>query len=255
MMAEGRLLTDEQLELIKLVEGSDSVELKLTVPATARRNAVQALGIDPLDAQIRQVFFFDTPALDLNQAGVVVRARRVQGRGDDSVIKLRPVVPADLPAELRQSPNLVVEVDAMPGGYVCSASMKGVPQRSVRDHLAAGGRISKLFSKEQRGFFERYAPAGFDLDGLATLGPIFVLKAKSVPVEIAQKLVGEVWPYPDGSQILELSTKSTPDRALHTAVKVAEFLRGHGIDLLGEQQTKTKAALEFFSKEREPAAG
>jgi hypothetical protein len=250
MMAQTRLLTDQQLELLKLVEGADSVELKLTVPATARRNAVQALGVDPLDAQIRQVFFFDTPALDLNQAGIVARARRVQGRGDDSVIKLRPVVPADLPAELRQSPNLVVEVDAMPGGFVCSASMKGVPKVAVREHLASNGRISKLFSKEQRGFYQRYAPSGLDLDGLTMLGPIFVLKAKSVPAEVAQKLVGELWLYPDGSQIMELSTKSAPDSAIRTALKVVEYLRSCGIDLLGEQQTKTKTALEFFSKEQ-----
>ena len=33
---------------------------------------------------MRQVFFFDTPALDLERRGVVVRARRVQGKGDDS---------------------------------------------------------------------------------------------------------------------------------------------------------------------------
>ena len=78
-----------------------------------------ALGLDPLDAQLRMVYFFDTPALDLNKAGVVVRARRVQGRGDDSVVKLRPVVPHELPAKVRKSPNMVVEVDAMPGGYVC----------------------------------------------------------------------------------------------------------------------------------------
>jgi inorganic triphosphatase YgiF len=39
---------------------------------------VAALGLDALDAQIRQVFFFDTPDLDLNRAGVVVRARRIQ---------------------------------------------------------------------------------------------------------------------------------------------------------------------------------
>ena len=248
-MATKRLVTDEQVELLKLVEGADSVELKLTVPAMSGRNAVRALGIDPLEAQIRQVFFFDTPSLDLNQAGVVVRARRVQGRGDDSVIKLRPVVPADLPAELRKSPNMVVEVDAMPGGYVCSASMKGTPARPVRENLEKGGRISKLFSKEQRGFFERYAPAGFDLDGLTTLGPIFVLKAKSVPSDVAAKLVGELWIYPDGSLIMELSTKSTPDSALRTVVKVTEFLRGHGIDLSGEQQTKTKAALEYFANQ------
>ena len=54
-MATKRLMTDEQVELLKLVEGADSVELKLTVPAMYGRNAVQALGIDPLEAQIRQV--------------------------------------------------------------------------------------------------------------------------------------------------------------------------------------------------------
>ena len=47
---------------------------------------------------------------------MVVRARRIQGKGGDSVVKLRPVVPGQLPDSLRKSPNLVVEVDAMPGG-------------------------------------------------------------------------------------------------------------------------------------------
>ena len=119
-------LTDEQLgELLDLIRDADSVELKLTVPDVGLRSAVQALQLDPLEAQIRQVFFFDTPDLDLNQKGVVVRARRIQGKGNDSVVKLRPVVPDELPDELRKSPNFVVEVDAMPGGYVCSGSMKG----------------------------------------------------------------------------------------------------------------------------------
>ena len=55
-MVTKRLVTDEQVELLKLVQGADSVELKLTVPAMSGRNAVEALGIDPLEAQIRQVF-------------------------------------------------------------------------------------------------------------------------------------------------------------------------------------------------------
>ena len=65
--------------------------------------------------------------------GVVVRARRVQGREDDTVIKLRPVVPEDIPEQLRESPDMVVELDAMPGGYVCSASMKGRLGGDVRE--------------------------------------------------------------------------------------------------------------------------
>jgi hypothetical protein len=84
-------LTDEQLsDLLRLAGDSDSVELKLTVPEVAQRSSVTALGMDPIAAQIRQVYFFDTPELALHEAGVVVRARRVQAKGDDSVVKLRP---------------------------------------------------------------------------------------------------------------------------------------------------------------------
>src|SRR5262245_22882181 len=80
-------LTDAQLlELLGLIKGADSVELKLTVPEDEHVTTLQALGVDPLNAQIRQVFFFDTPDLDLYQAGVVPRARRIQGRPSDSVI-------------------------------------------------------------------------------------------------------------------------------------------------------------------------
>ena len=70
-------LTDAQLEeMLALTSHADSVELKLTVPDSERRATVTGLGMDPLEAQIRQVFFFDTPDLDLNKAGVVARARR-----------------------------------------------------------------------------------------------------------------------------------------------------------------------------------
>ena len=75
------------------------------------------------------VHFFDTPDLALEQAGVVVRARRTQGKPDDTVVKLRPVVPAELPARLRKLPEFVVEVDAMETGFVCSGSMKGLARR------------------------------------------------------------------------------------------------------------------------------
>src|SRR4051812_6718644 len=113
--------SDEQLaELLGLIKDSDSVELKLTVPEGHQRSTIRALELDPLEAQIRQVFFFDTPELSLEQAGVVVRARRIQGKGADSVVKLRPVVPSELPADLRASSSFRVEVDALPGGFVCS---------------------------------------------------------------------------------------------------------------------------------------
>ena len=248
-------LTDEQLEeVLSLSSGADSVELKLTVPEADHRSAVAELGLDPLDAQIRLVCFFDTPDLTLNQQGVIVRARRVQGREDDTVVKLRPVVPEDLPEKLRRSPGMVVELDAMPGGYVCSASMKGrLGTSDVRKRVRGKRATRKLYSKPQRAFYKQHAPEGLELDDLTLLGPIFVLKLNSTPPGFDRKLTTEMWLYPDGSRILELSTKCPPKETFQVAAEARAFLSQLGIDLSGQQQTKTKTALEQFSRHASPA--
>jgi hypothetical protein len=242
-------LNDERLaELLHLVKGSDSVELKLTVPDSDTRSAARSLGIDPLDAQIRQVVFFDTPDLALNEAGVVVRARRIQGGKGDTVIKLRPVVPDELPEEYRKSPSLGVEVDAMPGGFVCSASMKGAATAAeVRQVVLDSRGVKRLYTKEQRRFFKAHAPEGMGLDDLAILGPITLMKVKFAPAGFARRMVAELWFYPDGSRILELSTKCLPAETFQTIAEVRVFLNEHGVDLSGEQQTKTRTALDHFS--------
>ena len=243
-------LSDEDLRrMLKLIKDSDSVELKLTVEPAGQTSAVAALGMDPLEAQIRQVYFFDTPDLALYQQGVVARARRAQKKGDDSVVKLRPVDPADLPSELRATPDFGVEVDAMPGGYVCSGSMKGVPGTDVRATVLDRRPLRKLFTKTQRAFYAEHAPEGLALDDLAILGPIFVLKLKFAPKGFDRKMVAEMWLYPDNSRILELSTKCLPSEAFQVAAETRAFLSSRGVDLEGEQATKTKRALEFFAKQ------
>jgi hypothetical protein len=248
--AQTPLLSDEQrTALAALLEDSDTVELKLTVPEQDQRSTVAALGLDPLQAKIRQVFFLDTPDLTLNASGLVARVRRTQKKGDDSVVKLRPVVPTELPGRLRRSRGFGVEVDAMPGGFVCSASLKGVPPTEILKGVSGKGPLRKLFTKEQRAMFAEHAPEGIELDGLAVLGPIFVLKLRYVPKGFDRKLVAEMWLYPDNTRILELSTKCPPAEAFDVAAEARAFLAGKGVDLLREQQTKTRTALEFFSRE------
>ena len=236
--------------MLGLLEGADSVELKLTVPADDAPRTARALDIDPLDAQIRQVFFFDTPDLALYETGLVVRARRVQAKGDDSVVKLRPVVPDELPAGLRAEPEFGVEVDAMPGGFVCSGSMKHDlgGGDSVRRAFLGEQAVHELFSKRQRALYADHAPEGLELDDLATLGPIFVLKLKFRPPELAdRKMVAELWLYPDYSAVVELSTKCAPSEAFQVAAETRAYLAGRGVDLSAEQETKTRKALDYFS--------
>jgi hypothetical protein len=245
--ASAPLLTPELEELLGLVGDADSVELKLTVPDEDRRTAVTTLGIDALDARIRQVFFFDTPDLALDGAGVVVRARRTQGAADDNVVKLRPVVPSQLPEELRARPDFVVEVDAMPGAFVCSGSFKGEARASVSDVATGKEPIRKLFSKPQRAFFAEHAPEGVELDDLSVLGPVHALKLKLTPKGLKQRLAVELWLYPDGAQILELSTKCAPADWFKVATESRDYLADAGLDLTAEQSTKTRTALEYFA--------
>jgi len=68
-------------------------------------------------------------------------------------------------------------------------------------------------------------------------------------VEFGRRLVAEMWLYPDGSRVLELSTRCTTGEAFQVAAETRAFLAGHGVDLFGEQETKTRKALEYFARE------
>jgi hypothetical protein len=61
-------------------------------------------------------------------------------------------------------------------------------------------------------------------------------------------VVAELWLLPDGSRIVELSTKCPPRKALRVAAEARAFLEGIGLALVPDPQTKTKAALGFFAE-------
>jgi hypothetical protein len=247
-MTDSTVSGERLVEMIAATKSSDSVEFKQTIRGVDVQIAGDSLGFDPIDAEIRQIVFFDTPDMALYHAGVVARARRMQGGGGDSVIKLRPVDPSELDTEVRASEHFGVETDVMPNGFVCSGSMKHETSADhVQDVLFKRKSIKSVFSKGQRRIFKAYAPKGMRLNELEVLGPIFVLKLKSELADFKRKIVAEVWIYPDGATVLELSTKSRPDEAFQVAAEFKAELITHGVDLSVEQATKTKSALEYFT--------
>ena len=228
-----------------LLEGADSVELKLTVPGADHRRVVEALEIDALDAEIRQVAFVDTPDLRLSDAGLVLRARRTQRKPGDLTVKLRPMLPADAPEHLRGLDGFKIEVDASPEGFTCSCSLTAeVSDKKVKGLLSAdGARLGELFTEQQRAVVLDRLPDGVDLKDLVVLGPLTLLKAKFAPAGLDRRMVAELWFLPDGSRILELSTKAAPAEAFQLAAETKVFLAQHGVDLGAPQETKTRTAL------------
>src|SRR5262249_61769295 len=93
-----------------------------------------------------------------------------------------------------------------------------------------------------------HAPRGLDLDALTRFGPINLAKTKfDMGDDIGLIAKAELWFSPDGSRILELSMKCPPDKAFPRAAEARAALTRRGITLTGEQQTKTRKALQYFA--------
>ena len=135
----------------------------------------------------------------------------------------------------------------MPGGFVCSGSLKGAcTGEQVLAATSGAAPLRSLFSKEQLAFFDKHAPKGTTMESLVTLGPTYLLKAKHNPKAFGRRIVVEMWLYPDGSRILEISTKCLPEEAFQVAVEFKAYLANCGINLALTDATKTKSAMEYF---------
>ena len=107
--------------------------------------------------------------------------------------------------------------------------------------------VHELFSHAQRAFYEEHAPKGLDLDDHSARTHQSLQTRFELDEGIDRKAVAELW-FPDGTRILELSVKCMPDEAFHLAVATRAALARHGITLIGEQETKTRKALQDFSR-------
>ena len=89
--------------LLALTHQADQIELKLVVPVGAHASVCESLGADLSRASTRRVYYLDTADLLLERHGVVARVRSFEDGSGDSVIKLRPITPDDLPVRWRRS--------------------------------------------------------------------------------------------------------------------------------------------------------
>jgi hypothetical protein len=242
-------LPDDELDrLLALTRQVDRVQLKHLVPECSQNATCAAFGVDFASARTRRVYYLDTTDLALDRHGVVARVRSIGHKADDSVVKLRPTAPDDLPGGLRQSRHFVLEVDGMPGSYVCSGALRTrLGAHDVERAVADERPLRTLFSEPQLALLATHAPAHVGIDDLVTLGPVDVRRCKFLPDGFDRALVVEQWTFPRGARILELSTRCTASEVLRVAASTAAVLRAHGVDLVGPQTTKTRAALDFFS--------
>ena len=236
------------------IEGSDKVEIKITITKDDEQRAYEALDIGHRDAIRRDIYFFDTPDLTLSKTGVVLRARAIEGDDHDSVVKIRPVEPDQVHDKWREVDGFKIEADAVGDKVVRSASFKKKQKKGAIAKVVKGDKpVSELFSGKQKEFLASFYNGPIGLDDLTVLGPVKALRADIERAAMAYELTAEYWTLPDDSHLLEVSIKCPPEEAVVAREVFQAFLAGHGLDPNGAQATKTKLAMTGLAEKLKSA--
>jgi hypothetical protein len=94
-----------------VITAIDAVEIKVTIRPGQEPRAERTMEANENTADVRLLYFYDTPDLDLFKAGLVLRARLVKGGADESTVKIRPVEPADVARDWRRVKGFKLESD------------------------------------------------------------------------------------------------------------------------------------------------
>jgi len=234
---------------VREMAAMDAVEIKVTIRPDQELRAERAMELNEDTAEVRVIYFYDTPRLALFEAGVTLRARLVKGDDDDSTVKFRPVEAAKISEEWKPLKGFKLEADCVGDRVVCSASLTAIQKRDEIDEVAKGEwPIAKLFSKDQERFLSEFYKGSVDFETLHVLGPIRVLRWKLMQKGFPHELTLEEWRLPDGEELVEVSIKTLPKEALQARKDFESHLRKLGLDPEGAQETKTRMALNYFAK-------
>ncbi|MDD1619435.1 MAG: hypothetical protein LUQ52_08110 [Methylococcaceae bacterium] len=233
--------TATQGKITKMVFGADAIEIKATIP-----DAHIELTLD--DDEERYIYFFDTPSLDLLNAGIIARTRRMVGEEHDSTIKFRPVVPEEVSDKWRNSSGFKIEADASEKGIVKSASFTMPVKKGLIKAVVDGEKsIAKLFTKDQEDFLAEMANYPIDYSALAILGPLKANRWKFEDPASPWKITAELWRREDGERLMEVSIKAPIVQAAAAIGGFMAFLAEVGAERDTKQQTKTHWALDFYA--------
>ena len=228
----------------QLVAGVDAIEVKATIPDHQIEPSLHRYQLTVDNDEERYIYFFDTPNLDLYQAGIIARARRIVGEEHDSTVKFRPVVPTEVPRAWGAIDGFKLEADASEKGVVKSASLTMPVRKGLIKRVVAGEQpIGALFTEEQESFIEDLGGRRIDFRSLAIFGPLQAHRWKFDDPGCPWPLTAELWKRADGARLMEVSIKSPVAQAAVAIAGLMAFLAEVGAEQDLEQQVKTRWAL------------
>ena len=227
-------------------DGRPRVELKLTLADSGER-ARDRLNLAKSAGERRWITFYDTLELELFEAGIVLRARHIDGKPDDSTVKLRPLDPSLVDEEWFDEEGFKCETDRSPSRSVDSCSLS---DRRDADEIEAVGdleeSIDTLFDDDQLRFLDEYGSLWVDFDALYVLGPVAARVWKIESDALPEAVTVEIWRLPS-REIVELSMKVEPEDAEDALHDLLAWVGRRRLRVASQADTKTRATLEAYA--------
>jgi hypothetical protein len=235
-------------KVAKAVAGAETIEIKTTIADRQVRKALARFGLTAKNDEERFIYFFDTPNLALQDAGIIARARRTVGAAHDSTVKFRPVDPADVGKKWRKYRDFKIEADASEKGLVKSASFSMPAPKGLIKRVAGGKEpIAELFAREQLSFLKTMSSRATDFASLAVLGPLKAHRWTFVDPACPWPITAELWKRAVGKRLMEVSIKAPVAQAAAAVGGFMAFLAEVGAEHDKDQQAKTRWALDYYA--------
>jgi hypothetical protein len=236
-------------QVARQVAGVDAIEIKATIPGVQIEEALQRFGLNVDNDQERYIYFFDTPALTLFQAGIIARTRRIVGDQHDSTVKFRPVQPSEVATRWREFAGFKLEADASDSAVTRSASLTmPVPKGLIKKVVAGEKGIDALFTKEQEEFLQVIGQQRIDFSSLRVLGPLQAHRWKFADPACPWPITAELWKRADGARLMEVSIKAPVVQSAAAIGGFMAFLAEVGVERDAQEQTKTRWALDYYAQ-------
>ncbi len=231
---------------------ADSVELKALLVPPAGRAAEALTGRRAPTWSVRQVYLLDTASLELVGAGVQIRLRRrARGRFDLSVSARRVGTACE-----RIPPRGVrVEIDVVPGAIWQDVEVRcDVESAAAAEVIAGMVKPGDSLSTTQRAWACHGGDAVVDVARLGDLqvhGPLVVRRVKVAAAALGLPRADlEHFRFPSGRELVELSTRCSPQDVSATATAFERLLDERDVALAPGYRTKTSVWMDELGNSR-----
>ena len=219
-------------------------EIKLLVRSDAIAEAKAALALPAAAQKTYRIYFVDTPDLDFEKAGLILRLRDKQHGTTEVTLKIRPKAPAQFHAERWEKLEKETEWVAGRGENMSYATKE---ERAGADLLEDPAvHLAQFFSDEHKALIREITGHEFEPAQMKIFGPIEAQIWEWNEAALQDEISAELWKC-GNLEIFELSRKTGLKNLATKGDDFVRILAAKGVAADPAPESKTHLALKYFS--------